>query len=241
MLSIEMFRRNSESLKDCYPNVVLIVFQATDTRFSGKKSPFYKSLLAFGRLGLIDKKKPNVVVIMTHSCSIPNKKVEKWKAKLEEKSSEVKRVVLETLGVNPPVVFIENEFEDYELQLSDDGQQSKLPDGRWQPNNLFFAVTDLLDLNNDHLGVETFKHFFSTSLSTEKLVEVGRPFPAKNATKMELNAKETEIFNILNDEAIAGTKLPEVATLLNNYISQNASKMTEVTLQLCHSQTATRI
>ena len=228
MLSIEKFCRGSENLKDCRPNIILIVFSAKENRFSGRKSPFYKSLLAFGKLGLIDLKKPNVIVVMTHVCSDPHKNVEKWKSKLEEKSSEVKRLVKETLKVDPPVVFIENMFEDYELEPSKDGQQSKLPDGRWQPNNLFFAITDLLLANGDHLGVETFKHFFGTSVTRKKKIMVGTSVEAKIESEEPLNSKEMAIFNILNDEAVAGTHLPEVATKIQNYVSRKAVILSKV-------------
>jgi len=96
-------------------------------RFMGSNSNFYKSLKAFGNLGVVDKKNPNVVVVMTWVCSIPHRNVSKWVEKMEFKTNEIKRVVRETLHVNAPVVWIENNIVDYELENSIDGEQSLLP------------------------------------------------------------------------------------------------------------------
>ena len=146
---------------------------------------------------MIDKSKPNVVGVITFACSIPHKNVEKWIEKMEAKSIEIKIVIRETLKINVSVVWVENNIEDNELSATDDGEQTKLPDGTLQPKNLFLSIADLLKEHRDDLGLMAVKRFFATSLDEKKIPKLGFSISAKIADTTALSAKETEIMNEL--------------------------------------------
>ncbi len=230
-MSIETFQKNKCSLES-FPNVILLVIQATNTRFFGQNSNFYKSLKAFAELGLVDTKNPNVVVIITFACAIPHKNVSKWKEKMEAKSLEIKGVLLKTLKVNAPVVYIENETEDNELEETEDREQTKLPDGTLQPKNLYLAIVGVMKEANDDLGLMAIKKFFGESLSNKINPIQGLSVPAKNASSESLSSKETMIKNNLIKASMEGSLLPEVDTKINEYLNQNAKKLNEVKILL---------
>jgi len=217
LLSIDTFKRNFY-ISGCYPNVILLVIQATDTRFSGKNSDFMKSLKAFAKLNLVHKERPNVVVVITWAYAIPSNNIEKWKEKMEAKSLEIKGVVLKTLKVEAPVVLIENEFEDNGLPKTSDGEQSKLPDGTLQPKNLYLAITEVLKEAKDDLGLMAVKKFFGESLSKHISPKIGSSTLAKIAASENLSSKEMEIMHKLIEETTEGSQLPEVDTNINDKI-----------------------
>lgn len=223
-MSIKQFCH--QNLNECKPNVILFVFDATDQRFQGEQSTFFKSLKAFSQLSLVDTEKPNVIVIMTHVCTIPYKKVDCWKWELTKIADSVKNMIKQTLHIEPPVVFLENAYERCGLKMSG-RYQSRLPDGTWQPNNLFFAIADLLRDNKDILAVETFKHFYKTS-EQEKNIEVYSSCRAKIAKEDQLDSEETKLLNALKNEAIKGGQLPEIITKANEFMTTNGWSLTEV-------------
>ena len=207
----------------------MIAFKASENRFQGKNSGFFKSLKAFNKLGLVDTERPNVVVVMTHVCSKSFSDVHKWETELTKKADSVKNVIKQTLRVDAPVVFLENDYEDYRLKMSECGNQSKLPNGTWQPNNLFFAISDLLKTNGDALGVETFAHFFKTSKQT-KDVKVHASVAAKIAAREALNSEEHKILRVLMNEGIEGSQLPEIIMKANEFVSKNGTALSEVSI-----------
>jgi hypothetical protein len=140
----------------------------------------------------------------------------------------IKTVVRETLMVNARVVWLENDVEDYELRSSSDKEQTRLPDFTWQPKNLFLAITDVLMMNMDDLGLMAFKRFFTLSLGGKKDVKVGLSVPAKIAKSVPLSPKETEIMNSLVREATERSQLPQVVTKINEYIGNRADGISEV-------------
>ena len=102
---------------------------------------------------------------------------------MESKSHGIKKAVLNTLKIDVPVVCIENDYEGHQLEMSPEKHQSYLPDYTMQPANLFHAITDLLKMNNDNLGLMTFKHF---SISAVSVMTSLHSVPAKIASKEEL-------------------------------------------------------
>ncbi len=75
-------------------------------RFEGENSGFSKALKAAKKLGIFDRQNPNVVVVLTWACSLPNRNAQKWKAKMEAKGQKINSILLKTVGVQGPVVFI---------------------------------------------------------------------------------------------------------------------------------------
>ena len=202
----------------------MIIFDATDKRFQGEQSMFFKSLRAFSQLDLVDTKNPNVVVVMTHVCSVPYKK---WKSELKQKADSIKRLIQQALRVEPPVVCIENDYEEWGLKTTKRGYQSKLPDGINQPNNLFLAIANQLREIEDNLGLQTFKHFYKTS-EQKKNVHEYTSSRAKTAKEQQLNSEETKLLNALMDEGKGGGQLPETITKAKEFVSTKGSALTKV-------------
>ena len=65
--SIKQFYKTHPILKNCYPNVVLVLINAGDKRIGGSASNLEKSLKCILKLDLVDKKNPNVIGVMTHA------------------------------------------------------------------------------------------------------------------------------------------------------------------------------
>ena len=83
--SIKTFFEKHPKLCGCYPNLIFVLVQATDTRIAGENSNLSKSLRCLNKLGLVDHSCPNVVAVLSFSCSVPCKKVEAWEKEMEKK------------------------------------------------------------------------------------------------------------------------------------------------------------
>ena len=97
-----------------FPNIVMIVVDVNDERMLGSDSRVASmfSLIQKKRLHLIDRKHPNVVIVLTHVCSIPKKA---WGTKLKSKAYYIKLLARRFFKIDVPIVYIENEIDDYEL------------------------------------------------------------------------------------------------------------------------------
>ena len=197
--SIKKFYEGHPKLRGCFPNLILIVVKATDRRIIGENSNFSKSLRCLNQLDLVDHGSPNVVAVLSLSCSVPYKNRERWKEKMEWKQKVVQDVILRTLKVNAPVVLLENEFEKEELEKV--GDFTRLPNGELQPKNLYDACENVLRKNNDNLGLITFNACFT------KLKEIeigGYNVEATDANKGALNREEEEFANNFERAARGG-------------------------------------
>ena len=198
--SIKRFYDGHPKLRGCYPNLILVVVPATDTRVAGKNSNLSKSLKCLNELSLVDHRRPNVVAVLSFCCSVSSKKVEVWKEQMEEKKKVVQDVIFDALKVNAPVVLLENNFEDEELEK--DGDFTKLPNGELQPKNLYDACEKVLRKNEDNLGLVTFNACF---LNVKKNRIDGHKITAKDASKDALNKEEEEFVNYFEQAARGGT------------------------------------
>jgi GTPase SAR1 family protein len=153
LASIAKFLEESGSGRQhCYPNIILIVFHVGEKRFSGKSSTLYKTLLEVGKLGIVDKKRPNVVLVLTHICSEPDEE------EVADIASELIRIIKETLGVPAEAVCLENSYNKFKLEVA--GDQTRLPNGTLQPKNLYLAISSRLRENEDNLALMAYKKFF---------------------------------------------------------------------------------
>ena len=152
LASIAGFLATGGGAPRVYPNIILIVFNVLERRFAGNNSTFYKALQEVGKLGIVDKKRPNVVLVVTNIASEPNDK------KIAELSSLLHNIVKETLCVPVEVVCLENCYTDWGLEIC--GDQTRLKNGTLQPKNLFLAICYRLKENGDNLALVAFKKFF---------------------------------------------------------------------------------
>jgi hypothetical protein len=160
LVSIAKFLADSGSGEHrCYPNIILIVFHVGEKRFSGRNSTLYKTLLEVGKLGIVDKRRPNVVLVLTHVASEPDEK------EIADIAGELVRIIKETLGVPVEAVCLENSHQKYKLEVA--GDQTRLPNGTLQPKNLFLAISSRLRENDDNLALMAYKKYFGELLSKE--------------------------------------------------------------------------
>ena len=171
-----------------YPNIIVVCMKATENRFEGAKSNFVKCLKILQAMHIIDKEKVNVVIALTHACALPRKK-QRWIEQSSNLAGSIKNVLKKELGFSVRVAFVENSFDDNDLEVIDQG--SLLPDGTLQPQNLFRAIMDQLKDNGDDLGYSTFEQVYIERL-TGKQFEIGNSVDAKIAKDHEDNLDKEE-------------------------------------------------
>ena len=139
----------------CYPNIVLITVNANDYRMQGEHSQFNIMLNALRHFELVDTRKPNLVIAMTHVMSIPKSNFTK---RVQEQSDCIQKMIQETFGIEASIVYVENSADAYALEK--DGDWTVLADGTRQPLNLFEAMIKVMKKNGDEVGVEATRLFF---------------------------------------------------------------------------------
>ena len=179
--------------RSCFPNVILLCVKAADNRLLGPQSKLAKSLQILKDLQVIDAECPNLMLVMTHACSIGCNvnNVERWKNRLRDQVLAFQGVLKEHIGFEPLVAYLENGIDDNELQRVNGG--SVLPDGTIQPLNLFDVIMKLLQDNRDELGYATIREFYKrSSEGVDFNVEVDRSVEATLA-KAEALSEEEEV------------------------------------------------
>ena len=198
--SIKKFYKSHPKLDRCFPNLILLVVPATDTRIAGENSNLSKSLRCLNELNLVDYSLPNVVAVLSFTCCVLPRTGEAWKEKMENKKKVVQDVIFNTLKVNAPVVLLENSF--IEAGLEKNGDFTKLPNGELQPKNLYYACREVLSKNKDNLGLVTFNACFSKLC---KISNDGHKIAAKDASKGLLTKEEEEFLKYFERAARGGT------------------------------------
>ena len=204
LLSVLNFVNLHPKLSKCYPNLLLLVVKATDNRIKGENSELGKSLRCIKQLGLVDSDHPNVIIILTHACSIRKKNGQEWTKEFNKRKSDILRVVFNALKVFAPVVLIENMYDDCKLEHR--GDLTVLPNGELQPKNLYEACASVLLNNDDGLGLITLNRFFKESKKNEDIRAMpGHECKAKNANQCTLDSKERAMVDFFENEARGGT------------------------------------
>ena len=200
--SIKKFFETHPSLPEhhTFPNLVFLVVSANDMRMKGRNSNLSKSLRSIKLLNVVDTERPNLVVVVTFCCSSPYENLEKWKRKMKEKKKLIKSVVNEILEIEVPVVLMENEYEDYNLEKR--GHFTLLPNGEKQPKNLYHACQQLFQRNKDHLGLLVLNSSF-TRMKKDRPTE-GHTISATDSSSEPLSKDEMEFSNTLSEMAKGG-------------------------------------
>ena len=58
-------------LYKCYPNIVLVTMNATEYRIQGENSNFNLMLKLLKQLDVVDVRRPNILIVLTHVMSLP--------------------------------------------------------------------------------------------------------------------------------------------------------------------------
>ena len=207
LLSVQRFFSSHPKLSKCYANLIFLVVKATDNRIKGENSELSKSLRCINHLGLVDPENPNVVVILTHACSIRRKSNKEWVKALDEIKSLVSKIVFDDLKVSAPVVVIENEWDNCCLKQC--GDFTVLPSEELQPKNLYMACASVLSNNNDSLGLLVLNSIFAKSKTGGDCpITSGHQFEAKNAKQSVLDGEEKAMLKLLEIAAQGGSKDP---------------------------------
>ena len=201
-----------------YPNIVLIVFNTNDNRMFGTEASAMKMLHTLSKLGIVDKKRPNLVIVLTHVCShSPSSFFEK----LSTQSIIYQNIARSTLGVDPPVVWMEN---DNSYNLERKGDWTLLYDGTAQPLNLYEAMRGLMVRAGDELGKEAIRLYFDNRSSNppkERLI-----VNAKLCDKKTLSSREREWVELMK------IKLPSFkSTPLNSYLLDYITSHPDLAMQ----------
>ena len=187
----------------CYPNLIFLFVSATDHRIEGSDSNLAHTLKILKELGVVDQHHPNVVAVLTFSCSISHRVVSKWEQKMKEKNNIISRAVFLTLGVEAPVVWLENDVEDFNA-LEKVGEFTLLPNGEQQPENLFTVCRMLLNKNRDGVGLSTFKASFDSPRVKTQCKVGPHSIPATDSTKDAISGDEEDLLNTLRGGQVNG-------------------------------------
>ena len=194
------------SAPKCYPNVVMIIASGNDNRADGPQSSFVIMLKAIKRFGIIDCKRFNVIIVMTHTmpdiADIPIKK------------EIYQRLCSKVFGIEPPFVYIENRYESYD-EIKNEEDWTIIPDEMKtkQPCNVFNCIIDQMKRNGDEVGVEAVRLFFS-SRKDSVLIEESRVESSKVSEK--LTRKWHSFSGRRADESL----LTEVTQIINHHIEK---------------------
>lgn len=201
-LSIKRFFETHPNLPEQfrYPNLVFLVVSANDNRIEGPNSNLSKCLRGIQLLEVVDTNFPNLVVVLTFCCSVGHKNVTKWEKKMEEKKEMISNIAYEVLGVQAPVVLIENGIDEHDLQ--EDGDFTLLPNGKKQPKNLYNACLKLLERNKDLFGQMVINSSFERAKKDRPAN--GHDIKAKNSRVEALSDEEEEFSNAFSEAAKGG-------------------------------------
>ncbi|KAI6660461.1 hypothetical protein LOD99_14046 [Oopsacas minuta] len=170
LAAIEQFtighRHLGSKMYKCYPNIIMLVFNVMDERLGGPESSAAKMLRILYELDIVDIKRPNVVVVLTHAMSIPPVN---FAESLRDTERCVKGLTKTYLKVEATVVYLENNASGFLLKK--EGEWTVLADGTLQPKNLFDKMMDLMGDCGDEVGIEAVRLYFQNRGSNKPMMK----------------------------------------------------------------------
>ena len=222
MATIDKFISNhpylGPNVYKCYPSVVMIAIKANDNRLVDENSQVVRMFRALNKLKIIDKVKPNLIVILTHVMDVAKKA---FKEKLNELITIVKELAVRYLDVEPVIVYVENMYEDNELEKK--GDWTILKDGTLQPKNVFEAMMQLTDKHKDEVGHEAIRLYFA-SRGTNK------PARKRQLGQDALMEYEIRKWRSIIAQEFANAPRNEVSQALQTYAHKHPDVCTERSL-----------
>lgn len=201
-ISILAESRGKNARSRVFPNLVLFTLKATDNRLEGNNTDLRKALTLLKTHGdLIDTEIPNLIILITHVCSL-GLEATYFNEDLKEKRAVISKTVREVLGLTDvDIIPIENQPSRY--QLPKIGEYYKLPNDELSHYNLYQAILKRLERNNDQIGSLLASWYFqSTCPEKQTAAEVNSPTIevnysdlAKAATELHILQKGTNPIN----------------------------------------------
>ena len=222
MATIDKFISNHPylgcTLYKCYPSIVMIAINANDRRIEGKNSQVVRMFRALTKLEIIDKNRPNLLIILTYVMDVGKKKFEE---RLYQVMTIVKELSLRYLDTEPAIVYVENDFEDHELEKK--GDWTVLKDGTLQPKNVFEAMMQLTGQHKDEVGQEAIRLYFA-SRGTNKPVITRQSVPGT------LREYEIRRWRSIIAQEFANAPRNEVSQALQTYADEHPDICSERSL-----------
>lgn len=135
-----------------YPNAVILVMKATDTRCVGKDSAFSKALRQLMKENLIDTLHSNFILVVTYAMSLGTKKKMFLESKDQVTNDLVNNLKMFPEIPMPLIEFVENRPEKYfDEEEKDTTGWFILPDGTINILNVFLALNKVFS-HKDVIG-----------------------------------------------------------------------------------------
>ena len=200
---------SNSNLYKCYPNIIIIAIDATDKRLYGENVQVVRMFRALTKLNIIDKERPNVLIILTNIESIGKRT---FNERLNEIRTAVKDLAICYLHTEPVIVYIENDYIDLELE-KDDEDWTVLKDGTRQPKNVFDDMIAMMSRHNDEVGHEAVRIYFA-SRGTNKPVK-------KQCESSQPTENQIKKWSMIISQEFSTLRLSEVNQTLQKYIHSN--------------------
>ena len=222
MATIDQFISNhpyiGSTVYKCYPSIVMIAIDANDNRLVGENSRTVRMFRALTKLKIIDKDRPNLLIILTHVMKVGIKKFEE---RLKVIISIVRELAINYFDTEPAIVYVENDIEDHDLEKK--GDWTVLKDGTLQPKNVFEAMMQLTGQHKDEVGQEAIRLYFA-SRGTKKLVIKRQSVPGT------LREYEIRRWRSIIAQEFANAPRNEVSQALQTYADKHSDICSERSL-----------
>ena len=194
----------------CYPNIIMIIVSANDNRANDVACPAVLMLKAIRQFRIIDKRRHNVVIVMTHTLAISVNSIKR-------KRDLYQSLCQKEFGFKPPFVYVENNTEDRDPPLKKVDDWTVLPDenGTKQPLNVFQCLINQMTANKDEVGIEAVRLFFDSSCLRKDL-------PLEEAGRTELVNATDRAFQrwrkIIIRGSLVGKRSSEVTQIIEHHV-----------------------
>ena len=139
-----------------YPSIILVAIDTTNKRSGGSDNgSLYAMIHNLSKLRIVDKKRPNVLFVLTNVHSIARGE---YKDTIKEIETWLNTLSNEILGIKPEIVHIENKWKAHELDKKGE-DWTVLRDGTPQPINVLEAMMTMTRRCKDEVGQEAIRIF----------------------------------------------------------------------------------
>ncbi|KAI6660460.1 hypothetical protein LOD99_14045 [Oopsacas minuta] len=208
------------NLYKCYPSIVMVVIDATDKRLKGENAQIVRMFRAFTKLDIIDKDRPNLLIILTHVMDVGKKF---FKERLNSVIDIVNELSICYLQVKPVIVYIENEYDDKELKVK--GDWTVLKDGTLQPKNVFEGMIEITSKHKDEVGQEAIRLYFASRGNNEPVIK-------KQSTPDQLRKHQLNKWKVIITKEFSNLHKNEVNRELQRHALSNPGEYSDNSLVL---------
>ena len=139
-----------------YPSIILVAIDTTNKRSGGSDNgSLYAMIHNLSKLRIVDRKRPNVLFVLTNVHSIAKGE---YKDTIKGIEKCLNTLSNEILGIKPEIVHIENKWEAHELDKKGE-DWTVLRDGTPQPINVLKTMMAMTKRCKDEVGQEAIRIF----------------------------------------------------------------------------------